>query len=287
MLNRASFADYVKSLPFYVLPHHFLSRIVFKLTRVRSKKWVPVVIRHFAKAFQVNLSEAEQPDPQAYETFNVFFTRPLKKGLRPIVQGEKYIASPVDGAISQCGAITQGRIIQAKGQDYTVQELLGGLVETAAPFINGQFATIYLSPRDYHRIHMPYDGRLCEQIYIPGRLFSVAGFTARAIPRVFARNERVVALFDTAFGKMAMVLVGAMNVAAIETVWAGLITPPHRHAIKRDIYDQIKLEKGQEMGRFNMGSTVILLFESANLQWSEGCAPDIPVRLGELLAEFA
>lgn len=286
MSNRASFADYLKSLPFYILPHHLLSRMVYKVTRIRSQRFVPSVIQQFSKVFKVNLDEAAEPDPTAYETFNAFFTRALKAGIRPIAQGERIIASPVDGAISQLGLITEGRIIQAKGQDYTVQELLGGDERIATPFLNGQFATIYLSPRDYHRIHMPLAGTLTEQIYVPGRLFSVAGFTVRTIPRVFARNERVVALFDTAFGKMAMVLVGAMNVAAIETVWAGLVTPPQHSAIKRETYNSIQLEKGQEMGRFNMGSTVILLFERSGVKWHESCAPDIPIRLGEKLAEF-
>lgn len=202
-------SDYIKSWPLYVLPHHLLSRGVFKLTRIRSPL-VPKAIRRFAAIFKVNLDEAVNPDPESYATFNEFFTRPLKPELRPIAAGETVLASPVDGAISQFGNIEQGQIFQAKGHDYSALELLGGDSERTQPFLNGQFMTIYLSPRDYHRIHMPVRGKLCEQVYIPGRLFSVAGHTARTIPRLFARNERVVAMFDTEFGKMALVLVGPL-----------------------------------------------------------------------------
>jgi phosphatidylserine decarboxylase len=274
-------SDYLKSWPLYVLPHHFLSRIVFKLTRISSPRLVPFAIRQFSKLFKVNLDEAVNPDPAGYATFNEFFTRALKPELRPVAAGDDVLVSPVDGAVSQFGRIEQGRIFQAKGHDYSALELLGGDAERAAPFMKGQFMTIYLSPRDYHRIHMPLTGELLEQVYVPGRLFSVAGHTARTVPRLFARNERVVTVFDTAFGKMAMVLVGAINVAAIETVWDGLITPPNGKAIRTWEYTGLTLEKGEEMGRFNMGSTVILLLENPQLAWEAFCKAGVSLQLGQ------
>lgn len=277
-------SDSLKAWSLYLLPHHFISRLVFRLTRVECPRLVPPAIRLFSKVFKVNLAEAQNPDPASYPSFNAFFTRPLKPELRPIAPGENVLVSPVDGCISQFGQITEGRIFQAKGHEYSALELLGGDAHRAAPFLNGQFMTIYLSPRDYHRIHMPLRGQLLEQIYVPGRLFSVAGHTVRTIPRLFARNERVVAIFDTAFGKLAMVLVGAINVAAIETVWDGLVTPPQGWGVKRQVFPEVNLAKGDEMGRFNMGSTVILLLENANVQWEQVLAADKPLRLGEKLA---
>lgn len=280
-------SDYLKSWPLYALPHHLISRGIFKLTRLRSPL-VPGAIRRFSKIFKVNLDEAVNPDPQSYATFNAFFTRPLKPELRPIDRDENTLTSPVDGAVSQCGPVKAGRIVQAKNHDYSVLELLGGNQEYAAWFSNGQFMTIYLSPSDYHRIHMPLDGTLLKQIYVPGRLFSVAGHTARTIPRLFARNERVVALFDTEFGKLAMVLVGAINVAAIETVWDGLVTPPNGKTITEKSYadttEPMKYRKGEEMGRFNMGSTVIVLLERPAAFINDKNQTDVTVKLGEKLA---
>lgn len=279
-------SDKLKAWSLYLLPHHFISRLVFRLTRVECPRLVPPAIRLFSKVFKVNLAEAQNPDPASYPSFNAFFTRPLKPELRPIALGEDVLVSPVDGCISQFGQITEGRIFQAKGHEYTALELLGGDAQRAAPFLNGQFMTIYLSPRDYHRIHMPLSGQLVEQVYVPGRLFSVAGHTVRTIPRLFARNERVVAIFDTAYGKLAMVLVGAINVAAIETVWDGLVTPPQGWGVKRQVFPAVDLAKGDEMGRFNMGSTVILLLDNAHVQWEQGLAADKPLRLGEKLANY-
>ena len=278
-------SDYLKSWPLYVLPHHAISRLIYRLTRIESP-WVQPAIRPFVKAFKVDMQEALEPDPTAYKTFNAFFTRSLKPELRPLANDPKALASPVDGRVSQLEQIQQGRIIQAKGMDYSVLELLGGDAERARPFLQGQFMTIYLSPRDYHRIHMPLNGYLLEQVYIPGRLFSVAGHTVRTVPRLFARNERVVAVFETEFGKMALVLVGAINVAAIETVWAGLITPPARSAIRVDHYAEVSLAKGAEMGRFNMGSTVIVLLEKNAWDWRQLQADQV-VRMGEKLAEYS
>lgn len=278
--------DYLKSWPLYVLPHHAISRLVFRLTRVRCPKVVPTAIRLFSKQFKVNLAEAEYSNPEDYQTFNAFFTRSLKAGVRTINKGKDLMVSPVDGRVSQVGAIQEGRIFQAKGHEYSALELLGGDVERAKPFLKGQFMTVYLSPRDYHRIHMPVSGKLVEQVYVPGRLFSVAGHTARTIPRLFARNERVVTLFETEQGLMAMVLVGAINVAAIETVWDGLVTPPTQAATQVKTFDNVVLEQGAEMGRFNMGSTVILLFADSKLQWESNSQADQAVQLGQVLAKF-
>ncbi len=276
--------DILKAWPLYILPHHLISRLVFRLTRIQCPTLVPPAIRLFSKVFKVNLAEAVNPDPASYPTFNAFFTRPLQPALRPMAAGDTVLVSPVDGRISQMGKIEAGRIFQAKGHEYSALELLGGDAARAAPFMHGQFMTIYLSPRDYHRIHMPLTGTLIEQIYVPGRLFSVAGHTVRTVPRLFARNERVVAMFDTAFGKLAMVLVGAINVAAIETVWDGLVTPPQGCGVKRQVFPAITLEKGAEMGRFNMGSTVILLLENPGLFWNQSLGADTALQLGQALA---
>ena len=284
--SNASLSDYIKSAAVYVLPHHAVSRLVYKATRIKSS-YVPAAIRKFCQVFDVNMDEAVNPDPNSYATFNKFFTRPIKPELRPIVAGENMLASPVDGAISQISNIKAGEIFQAKGHSFSAQTLLGGDVETAKPFLNGKFTTIYLSPRDYHRIHMPIDGTLQQQIYIPGRLYSVAPFTVKTVKGIFARNERVVTLFDTEYGKMAVVLVGAINVAAIETVWDGLVTPPAGKQIESKDYkdEHIFLKKGDELGRFNMGSTVILLFEN-NIAWNQKFSEGSPIKMGELLGSF-
>jgi phosphatidylserine decarboxylase len=229
------------------------------------------------------MAEAEQPDCTAYSSFNDFFTRALRTGARPIVSAENSLASPADGAISQLGPIKNGRIFQAKGQDYSLLELVGGDPQVAAHFTGGHFATVYLSPKDYHRVHMPIAGTLKSMIYVPGQLFSVNTVTAENVPRLFSRNERVVCLFDTAAGPMAMVLVGAMIVASIETVWAGLVTP-HKRFVRSTRYDDntpIHLQKGAEMGRFKLGSTVILLFGADKVRWLESLAAESPVKMGE------
>ena len=275
--------DYLKSGSLYALPHHAISRVVYKLTRVESSLVAPA-IRTFSKAFGVNLDEAKNPDPSSYESFNAFFTREIKEELRPIEDSS--IVSPVDGTVSQSGPVKDGRIFQAKGQDYTVQELLACSDEEAKCFANGQFATIYLSPKDYHRMHMPFKGDLREQVHIPGRLFSVAPHTVKTVSRIFSRNERVVANFDTEFGRLAMVLVGAINVAAIETVWDGLVTPPKGKTISRKDYasGDVVLDKGQEMGRFNMGSTVILVLESSSPVLSSKLVEGFPLKMGQAIS---
>lgn len=278
-----SLLDYLKSGSLYALPHHAISRVVYKLTRIESSLVTPA-IKAFSKAFGVNLEEAQNSDPASYASFNAFFTREIKSELRPIA--DAVIVSPVDGTVSQSGPIREGKIFQAKGQDYTVQELLACSNDEAQRFAQGQFATIYLSPKDYHRMHMPFKGDLCEQVHIPGRLFSVAPHTVKTVPRIFARNERVVANFDTEFGRMAMVLVGAINVAAIETVWDGLVTPPKGKAISRKNYQtgDVVLDKGQEMGRFNMGSTVIIVMESQEPALSTELIEGLPLKMGQAIS---
>lgn len=245
------------------------------------------MIRGFSSLFGIDLTEAERESPADYQTFNDFFTRALKPEARPVDDTAGGLCSPVDGCVSQIGPIKSGQIFQAKGFSYSALDLLGGRPADAEAFTNGVFATLYLSPRDYHRIHMPLDATLTAMHYVPGRLFSVAPHTVRTVPRLFARNERVVALFDSAAGKFAMVLVGAINVAAIETVWAGLVTPPATNSINHIDYDaeqRIMLAKGQEMGRFNMGSTVILLAQNGT-SWQPSLAEGSMVRMGELIGK--
>jgi phosphatidylserine decarboxylase len=240
-------------------------------------------MRHFG----VNMNEAEEPDHERYANFNEFFTRPLKEGVRPIADAD--IVCPADGAISQLGDIREGLCFQAKGKYFSTEELLAGDEARAAQFAGGRFATVYLSPRDYHRVHMPVSGRLSATSYIPGKLFSVNGTTADNVDRLFARNERLVCYFETERGPMAMVLVGAMIVAGIETVWSGQVAPPPKHPLVTDYREPpapVELDKGQEMGRFKLGSTVILLFPKDSMAWDEGYGADSPTRLGESLGSY-
>lgn len=283
----ASPTDYLFALPQYLLPHHAISRLVLWLTRCRARWLKNALMQWFIRHFKVNMAEAEQPDFRQFDTFNAFFTRALKPGARPLAQGEGVVICPVDGAVSQVGTIHGDTIFQAKGHEYSATTLLGGDSELARGFANGRFATLYLSPRDYHRIHMPVTGSLRQMVYVPGRLFSVNPKTVRCIPGLFARNERVVAVFDTEFGAMAMVLVGAINVACIETIWHGVVTPPPGIEVRRWIYpaeQNISLDKGAEMGRFNMGSTVICLFANDKLQFDPAISPGAAVQMGSRLA---
>lgn len=280
-----NFENLFKIWPQYILPHHLLSRVMHALTRVRGGAVTRSAMRAFIRHFGVNMGEAVEENPSAYATFNAFFTRALKPEARPVDGAVDAIVSPVDGTVNQAGPIRDGRIFQAKGHDYSLQELIGD-DELAQPFVNGEFATLYLSPRDYHRIHMPCDGVLREMLHVPGRLFSVNGITTRNIPRLFARNERVVCVFDTPIGRMAMVSVGAIFVGSIETIWAGEITPPAGRRIRRWRYGpgepagEVSLRKGEEMGRFNMGSTVILLTEPGKVDWRDSLLPDARMRMG-------
>lgn len=272
----------------YVLPHHTLSRLIGRLAECESTWFKNRLITWFIKRYNVNMSEARLEDPSAYRHFNDFFTRELKAGARPLDTSEKSVLSPADGAISQLGVIEHGRIFQAKGHSFSLLELLGGNTERAAPFMGGSFSTVYLSPKDYHRVHMPLTGILREMVYIPGRLFSVNQTTAEHVPELFARNERVACIFDTEQGPMAVVLVGAMIVASIETVWAGLITPPMRELRSYD-YSQtarqpITLEKGAELGRFKLGSTAVVLFGPNHVIWDESMQATTSVQVGQRMA---
>ena len=272
----------------HILPQHLLSRCVGWLARLEHPAWLKNWLVHvFIRHFGVNMAEAADPDPTSYPSFNAFFTRPLREDARPLAQAD--ILCPADGAISQLGAIEGGRIFQAKGQSFSAWELLGGDTERAPLFDGGRFATIYLSPRDYHRVHMPLAGRLTASRYIPGDLYSVNQVTAENVPRLFARNERLVCHFDTEAGPMAMVLVGAMIVAGIETVWAGQVAPPPDRPVEVDYLKlpaAVALEKGAEMGRFMLGSTVILLFPRDSVSWDEAYGAGVATRLGEKLGDF-
>ena len=273
----------------YPLPHHLISRLVGFLAQSRIGWLKNLLISQFIKTFKVDMEEAAQPNPKAYENFNEFFTRPLKEGVRPLVSLENSMACPVDGTVSQLGPIDYGRIFQAKGHSYSVLELLGGDVERAAPFMGGQFATIYLSPKDYHRIHMPVTGTLRQMIHVPGRLFSVNPATTENVDGLFARNERVVAIFDTEHGPMAMVLVGAMIVASIETVWSGQVTPLNREVAVSNYSDQpqaITLEKGAELGRFKLGSTIVMLYGPEMAEFLDQFEAGTPTRMGEYFGQF-
>ncbi len=272
----------------YILPHHTLSRLIGRLAECQTPWFKNRLIAWFIKRYQVNMSEALLEDPSAYRHFNDFFTRSLKEDARPLDNSEKAVLSPADGAISQLGSIEHGRIFQAKGHSFSLLELLGGDAERAAPFMGGSFSTVYLSPKDYHRVHMPLTGILREMVYIPGRLFSVNQTTAENVPELFARNERVACIFDTEQGPMAVVLVGAMIVASIETVWAGQVTPPLRSLRTYD-YSQaarqpITLEKGAELGRFKLGSTAIVLFGPNHVAWDDALQETSAVQVGQRLA---
>ena len=279
--------DWIKTYSLYPLPHHVLSRLVLWATRQESRA-TPAAIRWFARKFDVEMKDAVEEDLGSYTSFNRFFTRALKPEARPIDQETHSICSPADGRISAIGEISEGRIYQAKGRDYSLEELIGRDQNAAKRLANGGFTTIYLSPRDYHRLHMPVAGTLVSQTHIPGRLFSVGPHTVRALPNLFARNERVIAQFETEAGLMALVLVGAINVAAIETVWHGLVTPPQRRSINTINYrdeQAVNLAKGDEMGRFNMGSTIIVLMENP-VTWRVDMQAGDAVRMGQYLGSL-
>ncbi len=269
-----------------MLPTRALSAFMFRIAEIRSKPFKNALMRWFLHKYAVDLDEAEWSCIDNYEHFNAFFTRALKSGLRPQPAAANIFSSPVDGAISQVGPIRQGLIFQAKGHSYSAAELLAD-TELAGNFYGGSFSTIYLAPHDYHRVHMPCSGRLRSWAYVPGRLFSVNPSTARAVPGLFARNERMVAIFDTQFGPMALVMVGAIIVGGIETVWNGRLTPPHRRNVAPTYYQPMQplvLSRGAELGRFHMGSTVILLAPPGALSWNDTLASGQEVRLGQSLA---
>jgi phosphatidylserine decarboxylase len=266
----------------YVLPQHALSRLVLAATRVRIPWFKNLLTRGFLRLFSLDMSEAMEPNPYRYGSFNEFFTRALRADARPIDPDPESIASPVDGIVSECGTIDNDRLLQAKGRQYTLDELLARQ-PWARSFEGGSFATLYLAPFNYHRIHMAVQGTLRDTVYVPGRLFSVNSATARQVPRLFARNERVLTLFDTEFGRFALVMVGALNVGSMATVWAGDITPAEHRIVTRIPCPAVTLDKGAELGRFNMGSTVILLLEPKRAQWHPLLRAGSVVQLGQAI----
>jgi phosphatidylserine decarboxylase len=268
----------------YLLPHHLLSRGMHALARCENPALKNALISRVVQSYGINVGEALEPNPLAYPSFNAFFTRALKPDARPLDRTPGAILCPADGAISQLGDISGDTLLQAKGHTYSVTELLGGDGALSQPFLDGRFATIYLSPRDYHRLHMPLSGRLRDMLHVPGQLFSVNAATTRNVPGLFARNERVAAFFDTDAGPMALILVGAIFVSSIETVWHGEVTPPSSTTVRRWHYDNgIQLQQGAEMGRFNMGSTIIVLLSKQAGNWHAGLAAGDSVRMGQLL----
>lgn len=266
----------------YLLPQHALSRLVLKATRVRARWFKNALVRGFLTLYAVNMNEAAEPDPYRYGSFNEFFIRSLRPGARPIAAAPSAIASPVDGTVSECGQIEGEQLLQAKGHRYSLSDLLAA-ADWARSFDDGMFATLYLAPYNYHRIHMPVRGALVETRFVPGRLFSVNTVTARHVPRLFARNERVVTLFEGEAGRFALVLVGALNVGSIRTVWAGDITPNPARVPTSLPHTALTLNKGEELGRFNMGSTVIVLFERGRARWLPELRAGTGVQLGQAI----
>lgn len=270
----------------YVLPKHLLSRFIYNVMRCESPFVRHLILSNFLRGYDVNMAEAAQPDPFAYRSFNDFFTRALRPDARPIAPAADAIVSPVDGTLSQFGAIRSDNLVQAKGRLYSLAELLANDTSAVDAYRDGSFACIYLAPYNYHRIHMPCAGRLRSTVYVPGDLFSVNAATVRAVPRVFARNERVICDFDTELGRMAVILVGALFVGSMETVHCGEINPPPRRrksAVRIDTGAGREFAKGDELGRFNMGSTVVLLFQRDRAQWEGALRPDLKVKLGEAI----
>ena len=270
----------------YILPHRALSRVVYWATRWTFAPWKNFLVSQIVRRYQVNMTEAAQPDPLAYPHFNAFFTRKLRADARRADAAPTSLISPADGRISQAGPIVDGRIFQAKGQDYTAAELLGDDA-AAAPYRQGRFVTVYLSPRDYHRVHMPLRGVLQETVHIPGRIFSVAPFAVEAIPRLFARNERLVCHFQGEHGPFAVVMVGAILVSSVATVWDGLVIPPYAPSIRRKSFagQNISLDRFSEMARFNMGSTVIMLLPEGAVEL-DTLTSQQAIKVGERLGEL-
>jgi len=276
--------DRLAVLPQYLLPKGALTRLAGRVAGAERGAATTRLIRWFVGRYGVDMSEAAEPDIAAYRSFNDFFTRALKPGARPLAQAD--LVCPVDGAISQYGRIRGAQIYQAKGHDYSTRALVGGDAELASRFDDGHFATLYLSPKDYHRIHMPCAGRLTRMLHVPGELFSVNPSTARGVPGLFARNERVVCVFEGEAGPFVMVLVGATIVGSMATVWHGVVNPPRPDQVREWRYEDrtIELAQGAEMGRFLLGSTVVLLFQTGGLQFNPGWMPGGSVRLGQMMA---
>lgn len=271
----------------YLLPQHFVSRVVGKLANIKNNTIKNFFIRCFIRHFKINLNDAEFSNLNDYDTFNAFFTRKLKKGTRPYPKAKKVISSPVDGTISQIGNITKGQLIQAKGRYFSLLELLGGETNHATHFKNGKFATLYLSPSDYHRVHMPIKGKLVGMTHVPGKLFSVNNHTANNVPNLYARNERAVMFFESENGPFILVMVGAMLVASIVTSFLGKLTPPTLSSIKHYNFENApkEFQRGQELGFFEFGSTVILVFEADQLNWRKSMRPGSDIKLGQSLED--
>jgi len=278
-------SDRLAVLPQYLLPKQALTALAGRVASAQAGAVTTGIIRRFVRRYGVDMSEAAEPDIARYTSFNAFFTRALRPGVRPLANAD--LICPVDGAISQLGAIEGDQIFQAKGHRYSSTALLGGDAVLAAQYTNGHFATIYLSPRDYHRIHMPCDGRLLRMIHVPGALFSVNPTTARGVPGLFARNERVVCIFDGPTGPFALVLVGATIVGSMATAWHGVVNPPRPGQLREWNYERedIRLAQGDEMGRFLLGSTVVMLFPAGPLTFNPQWTAARPVRLGEAMAD--
>lgn len=282
---KPSFLDKLLTLPQYIIPQHGLSRLVLNLTRLPLGIVTHWGIKYFIHYYGVDMQAARWQKANDYKTFNQFFTRALRPNARPLANAD--IISPVDGQISQIGRIKQGCLLQAKGQEFQLADLLAQSADECHKFQDGLFCTLYLSPKDYHRIHIPIAGRLTDMIYVPGRLFSVNQRTSRVVTRLFARNERVICYFETAVGTMAVILVGALLVGSIETVWAGVVTPNHYSQIQRWNYSPTTapfFNQGEEIGRFNMGSTVIILFEAQRVNWLPHLLELTRCQVGEALA---
>ena len=278
-------SDRLAVLPQYLLPKQALTTLAGKFASARLGGLTTSVIRWFVGRYNVNMAEAANPDIASYTSFNDFFTRALKPGARPLAQAD--LICPVDGAISQFGPIAKDQVFQAKGHTYSTTALVGGDAAAAAHFDNGHFATLYLSPRDYHRIHMPCAGELTRMVHVPGDLFSVNPTTARGVPGLFARNERVVCFFESAHGPFVLVLVGATIVGSMATVWHGQVNPPRTGVLRQWDYakGQVSLQQGEEMGRFLLGSTVVMLFPQGPLQFNPQWSPTRPIQLGEAMAQ--
>ncbi len=278
--------DYIKVLPLYCLPQHSLTAIVYRLTRIEYKPWKNFIIRTFIKVYKVDMNQAIWPSENDYSCFNSFFIRHLKPGARSLKKDKSLILSPVDGAVSQIGIINSDKLIQAKGLDYSLTKLLANDIDTVNAFQDGSFTTLYLSPRDYHRIHMPVSGKLLKSTFVPGDLFPVNTASVRTVDQLFARNERFISLFETELGLMAQIMVGATFVGSMETVFAGQITPTKHREITINEYDDktIQLNQAEEFGHFNMGSTVILLFEKNKIIWSDNLTENSPIQVGQAIA---
>ena len=289
LASRPGRGEWLKTLPLYLLPQHLCSRLMYLATRARFQPWKDWQIRWFVARYGVDLGAAQTADAAAYPHFNAFFTRALRPGARPVAEDSDAVCSPVDGTVYHAGEIAAGRLFQAKGRDYTLSELLACDSGWVPRFMAGRYATLYLAPRDYHRVHMPLAGQLKRAIYVPGRLFAVNPRTTRVVPRLYARNERLVSLFETEAGPMAIVMVGALFVGNLEAVFP---IPPAGPGLRVMDYDRpgttpVWLEKGAEMGRFNMGLTVIILFGAGAVSWAPRLLAHGSVRMGESIGTWS